>query len=112
MRLTVPCLVAATTLLSACNIGTDSPGSSAPTSTPQRGQLLMNPPTATATYSTTDILTLLAGNSTAAQFLKLSFAATCTGTVYHIEYYTVGGKGESTQASGALMIPSGTASGC
>ena len=113
MRLTPPCLVAAITLLSACNIGTnDSPGSSSPTSTPQRGQLLSNPPTATATYSTTDILTLMAGNSTAAQFLKLSFSAICTVTVYHIEYYTLGGKGESTQASGALMIPSGTASGC
>ena len=36
----------------------------------------------------------------------------CTVSVYHLEYYTVGAKGESTQASGALMVPSGTGSGC
>jgi Prolyl oligopeptidase family len=112
MRLTLPCLLAATTLLSACNIGSSAPGSTATTSTPQRGQLLMNPPTASGTYSTSDILTLLAGNSTAAQFLQLSFSPTCTVTVYHIEYYTVGAMAESTQASGALMIPSGTGSEC
>jgi pimeloyl-ACP methyl ester carboxylesterase len=74
--------------------------------------LLTNPPTATGTYGTADLTTLLAGNGTAAQFLRLATSLTCTVTVYHFEYYTVGAKGESTQASGALMIPSGTASGC
>lgn len=112
MKLTLPCLLVATSLLSACNIGGIPTGSSSPTPTPQRGQLVMNPPTATGTYGTADILALLAGNSTAAGYLKLSFTALCTVTVYHFEYYTVGAKAESTQASGALMIPSGAASGC
>jgi Prolyl oligopeptidase family len=113
MKLTLPCLVATATLLSACNTGSSSPGSTLTTTpTPQRGQLLTNPPTATGTYGTSELQALLAGNSTAAQFLQLSFSPTCTVTVYHFEYYTVGAKGESTQASAALMIPSGTASGC
>ena len=81
MKLSVPCLVATATLLSACNTGSSSPGSTLTTTpTPQRGQLLTNPPTATGTYGTSDILALLAGNSTAAQFLQLSFSPTCTVT--------------------------------
>jgi hypothetical protein len=112
-KLTLPCLLVTATLLSACNIGSSSPGSSLTTTAmPQRGQLITNPPTQTGSYGTSDILALLAGNGTAAQYLKLSFSAVCTVTVYHFEYYTVGAKGESTQASAALMIPSGTASGC
>jgi pimeloyl-ACP methyl ester carboxylesterase len=112
MKLTLPCLIVAAALLSACNIGGIPAGSSSPAPTPQRGQLLTNPPTATGTYGPADIPALLAGNSTAAQFLKLTFSALCTVTVYHFEYYTVGAKAESTQASGALMIPSGTGSKC
>ncbi len=114
MKLTLPCLVAATALLSACNIGSDSNAGSGLTTqpTPQRGQLVMTPPTSTGTYGPADLVTLLTGNSIAAQFLQLSFTPICTVTVYHIEYYTVGAKSESTQASGALMIPSGSASGC
>ncbi|HTV79858.1 MAG TPA: prolyl oligopeptidase family serine peptidase [Steroidobacteraceae bacterium] len=112
MKATLTCLIAAA-LLSGCNLGTSPGSSSAPgSSSPQRGQLITNPPTMTGSYGPGELRTLLMGNSTAAQFLQLSSSLTCTVTVYHFEYYTVGAKGESTQASGALMIPSGTGTGC
>ena len=113
MKFPLPCLMATATLLGACNFGSSTPGSSSTMPpAPRRGQLVANPPTSTGTYGPSALTRLLAGNSTAAQFLKLSTSLACTVTVYHFEYYTVGAKAESTQASGALMIPSGTASGC
>ncbi len=76
--------------------------------TPQEGQLLQSPPAQTGSYSVSDLLSLLSGDSDAAQLLQLAFTPACTVTVYHMEYETVGGKGEATTASGALMVPSGS----
>ena len=51
MKLTLPCLMVSATLLSACDLGVAIPGSASGTSTttPQRGQLVVNLPTATGT---------------------------------------------------------------
>ena len=46
------------------------------------------------------------------QLLKLVFTPACTVTVYHLQYETVGGQGEATTASGALMVPRGTDPSC
>jgi pimeloyl-ACP methyl ester carboxylesterase len=103
---------AAAALLAACN-GSSS-GSSAPSlaSTPQPGQLLQSPPAETGAYSVSDLLSMLSGDSDAAQLLKLVFTPACTVTVYHLQYETAGGQGEATTASGALMVPSGTGPSC
>ena len=52
--------VTALLLLAGCNSGS-TPGSSTPPgpSTPQRGQLLTNPPTLVATFGTSDLIALL-----------------------------------------------------
>lgn len=108
----VTLVVAAAALLGGCGgSGGGSSGSSAP-ATPARGALLANPPALAGSYGAADVLTRLAGSSVGAQILQLSVAPTCTVTIYHIEYYTVGATGESTTASGALMIPSGSAAAC
>jgi pimeloyl-ACP methyl ester carboxylesterase len=103
---------AAAAVLAAC--GGSSNGSSTPPrpTTPQEGQLLQSPPTQTGSYSVSDLLSLLSGDSDAAQLLRLAFNPACTVTVYHMEYETVGGQGEATTASGALMVPSGSDSSC
>jgi predicted esterase len=44
--------------------------------------------------------------------LQLTFSPTCTVNVYHMEYETVGGAGEATKASGALIAPTGSAASC
>ncbi|MFZ0497675.1 MAG: prolyl oligopeptidase family serine peptidase [Steroidobacteraceae bacterium] len=104
---------AAAVLLAACGGNSNTGASSPPQSTtPQPGQLLQSPPTQTGSYSASDLLSLLGGDSDAAQLLKLVFTPACTVTVYHLEYETVGGQGEATTASGALMVPSGTDPSC
>jgi acetyl esterase/lipase len=103
---------AAAALLAACN-GSSS-GSSAPSqaATPQPGQLLQSPPTETGSYTVSDLLSMLSGDSDAAQVLKLVFTPACTVIIYHLQYETVGGQGEATTASGALMVPGGTDPSC
>jgi acetyl esterase/lipase len=103
--------LAAAALLAACGGGNDSSAPPQPT-TPQEGQLLQTPPTQTGSYSVSDLLSMLSGDSDAAQLLQLAFNPACTVTVYHMQYETVGGQGEATTASGALMVPSGSDSSC
>ena len=76
-----------------------------------RGTLTHTPP---QLLSTTSAASLLATLSTAANqpTLALSGAPICDIAVYHIEYNTVGGAGEATTASGALMVPIGSAAPC
>ncbi len=104
-------LVAAPIGLVACR-GTAG-GSSAPAqpATPQPGQLLQSPQK-TGSYSPSDLLSSLSGNSDAAQLLKIAFSPVCSVDVYHLQYETVGGQGEATTASGALMVPGGINPSC
>jgi hypothetical protein len=88
------------------NDGSSSSGSEAPA----RGALLQSPPMVMNSYAVSDIVTLLGGNDLGQELLQLAFNPTCTVTVYHIEYQTVDPAGNLTPASGALMVPSGSAS--
>jgi len=64
------------------------------------------------TQITTDASSQTYGTQVLAQVLALAGAPACNVQVFHIEYYTVGGANESTTASGALMVPSGSAAPC
>jgi alpha-beta hydrolase superfamily lysophospholipase len=104
---------AATALLAACHVSSsDSSSSPSSSTTPQPGQLLQSPPQKTGSYTASDLLSLLSGNSDTGQLLKLAFSPVCSVDVYHLEYETVGGQGEATTASGALMVPGGTDPSC
>jgi len=85
---------------------------SSPSSTPQRGALIDNPPQKVATYGTSDLLQLLTGSDLGKTFLQLSYTPKCTLTVYHLTYDTADPQGNITPASAALMVPGGTDSGC
>lgn len=80
--------------------------------TPQRGQLLQSPPTMVGTYSVSDLLSKLSDGWLTQEVLKLTFQPACSVTVYHLQYGTVGGAGEPTTASAALMIPTGSGPRC
>ncbi|HMN78350.1 MAG TPA: prolyl oligopeptidase family serine peptidase [Burkholderiaceae bacterium] len=76
-------------------------------SSPSRGQLLSGP-VQTAAVSTAQI----DAAATAAGTAALAGPAACGVSVQKIEYQTVGGAGEGTNATAALMIPTGASAAC
>jgi dienelactone hydrolase len=104
-------VVAAMAVLAACGHGDDSASSTTTPANPTRGQLLSTP-TMVGSYSASDLLSMLTSDPLGEELLQLSFSPTCTVNVYHMEYETVGGAGEATTASGALMVPTGSAASC
>ena len=84
---------------------TPPPPSSSPSASPQRGDLIDNPPKKVASYAPSDLLQLLTGSDLGKTFLQLAYTPKCTITVYHLTYQTVDPQGNITPASGALMVP-------
>jgi alpha/beta superfamily hydrolase len=111
-KLLLPLLAAA--LLGGCGGGSSSGGSSAADPGPMAGTLIQTPPQLLSTLDATELLLQLTGasNQQMQQLLGLIGSPVCDIAVYHIEYATAGGAGEATTASGALMVPTGTHSGC
>ncbi|MGH8218428.1 MAG: alpha/beta hydrolase family protein [Steroidobacteraceae bacterium] len=104
-------------VLAACGAGGPSPSPSSssmpPASAgPPRGQLLSTPPAQIGSYAPSDLLGFLGVGTLGQELLTLAYSPACTVNVYHIEYETVGGQGEPATATGALMVPSGSASAC
>ncbi|TLZ23360.1 MAG: alpha/beta hydrolase, partial [Gammaproteobacteria bacterium] len=77
-----------------------------------RGQLLNRPPTKLGSFSVSDLLSRLSGSQLGRELIKLAFSPTCSVDTYHLEYDTVGARGEATTASAALMIPTGSHPRC
>src|ERR1700761_6131182 len=100
--------------IGACHWGSkdDASDTTPPASAPMRGQLLTKPAPLVKSYSPTDLLGLLGGNDLGKELLSLAYTPKCGVDVYQLTYETVGGKGESAKASGALMVPTGSDSGC
>jgi Secretory lipase len=106
-------LVVAVVAVAACGSKSGSGTPSSPASAPpQRGALIQNPPATVASYSPSDLLTLLAGSDLGKTFLQLAYTPKCTITVYHLTYQTVDPQGNVTPASGALMVPNGSDPDC
>lgn len=100
------------TLAAACGGGGgggDTEAPAAPTSL--RGTLVQSPPALLSTLTASNLLLQL--NLAANQpLLALSGAPLCDVLYYDIQYHTVGGMGEATTASAALMVPTGLGSSC
>lgn len=120
-------IVLTTSLLASCGGGNDSSNnvlgggsSSGGASSQVPGTLLQNPPVMISSTSVADLLAQVVtdassqtfGTQVLAQVLTLAGTPGCDVQVFHIEYDTVGGANESTTASGALMVPSGTDPSC
>jgi hypothetical protein len=95
--------------LSAC--GSNSMTSTVSSAT-GRGTLIEDPPFRIASLDAATFNAELAGSASGAQLLELAGAPTCGVDFYYIQYNTVGGAGEATTASGALMVPTGSAAQC
>ncbi|HUK02973.1 MAG TPA: prolyl oligopeptidase family serine peptidase [Steroidobacteraceae bacterium] len=104
------CAAVAAALLAACG-SADSPTATESPST-ARGTLVQDPPLRIASLDAATLQAELNGTATGAQLLQLAGAPTCGVDFYYIEYWTVGGHNERTNASGALMLPTGSGAKC
>ena len=96
-------------LLSAC--GSSSPTSMVAAST-THGTLAENPPFRIASLNAATFQAELAATSSGAQLLQIAGSPSCGVDFYYVKFWTVGGAGETTESSGALMVPTGAAPAC
>lgn len=75
-----------------------------------RGQLLDH--RVTLRLSAAAFSKLLASNASGQQLEQIAGAPACSVEIVYFRYRTVGGAGEPTHASGALMIPGGRSAAC
>src|SRR5579863_3839991 len=105
-----PCWVSVPALvLAGCGGGMQSNTGSA---APPRGTLLQTAPELLSTVTTSTLLLELNSATANQQVLALSGPPVCDILVYHIEYETVGGANEPTNASAALIVPTGAGASC
>ena len=104
-------------LVAACGGGFSDPAGSQ-NANPGRGDLVQTPPVRVISMSAADLTDQLAASGAAGQSLlqlatgSASGPLPCGVDVHYLQYGTVGGKGEATQATAALMVPTGSAPGC
>ena len=96
-------------VLAAC--GSDSMSSSVATSN-AHGTLVEDPPLRIASLNAASLSGQLSANATGAQLLQLTGAPACGVDFYYLRFWTLGGAGETTESSGALMVPTGAAPAC
>ena len=99
--------VAAASLLAACGGGDSASNLGTVDTQPVRGALIQNPPPRTAFFTASDFAAKLNASANGRNLLAVAGTPKCGVDVQYIQYGTVGGAGESTDASGALMTPSG-----
>ena len=95
--------------LSGC--GSDTESATVGTST-DRGSLLFDPPFRIASLTASDFGSQVGATPAGAGLLAVTGPPACGVDFYHIEYNTVGGAGEKTTASGAMLVPTGAAPAC
>jgi hypothetical protein len=74
---------------------------------PARAALVQPHPVRTLSVSPADLVAVLAATQPGSLLLQLAGAPKCGIDVFKLQYYTVGGAGESTTASAAVMVPTG-----
>src|ERR1700676_1688121 len=94
-----------------CACGSSSPTSTVAPST-AHGTLAVNPPFRIASLNAATFHEDLAGTSSGAQLLQIAGNPSCGVDFYYVKFWTVGGAGETTESSGALMVPTGAAPAC
>jgi hypothetical protein len=93
---------------SAPSMSMPSSSSSSSSSATARGAVISN--AELAVYAPSDLLNLIGQSTLGKELETLSIGPLCNVNVYQVDFYTVGGKGETATSSAALMIPSGSSS--
>lgn len=103
------CVAFMAALVAACGSGTQT--STVATST-ARGTLDVNPPLRIGSVSAAAFTASFGASATGAALLPLLGTPVCGVDFYYLKFWTVGGAGETTLSSGALMVPTGPAPTC
>jgi alpha/beta superfamily hydrolase len=104
--------ISTSVLLVACGGGNgDNPGTVVVVNPPTTGTL-QGTPTTTAALSAAQFTGALNASASGVQLLQLAGTPKCGVTVSHIDFSTTGAAKESTTASGAVMVPTGTDPAC
>ena len=96
--------------LAACGGSSSQTGAESTSTSP--GTLSVTPPFRIASLNAAAFQDELAASPTGAQLLELTGNPVCGVDFYYIRFWTVGGAGETTESSGALMVPTGAAPAC
>lgn len=99
----------ATALLAACGSSTTTSVESTSTA---RGTLVENPPFRIGSVSAAAFAAQLAAQPNGSLLLQIAGQPTCGVDFYYLKFWTVGGAGETTESSGALMVPTGAPPTC
>src|ERR1700686_1271613 len=75
------------------------------------GSLALDPPFRIASADAATFAAQIGATASGQQLLKLTNPPTCGVDFYYLKFWTVGGAKETTQSSGALMVPTG-GTGC
>jgi hypothetical protein len=78
----------------------------------EHGTLAVDPPSRIASEDAASLKAQIAALPQGTQLLQLSGNPICGVDFYYIKFWTIGGAGETTQSSGALMVPTGAAPTC
>ncbi|SFP81183.1 S9 family peptidase [Variovorax sp. 770b2] len=112
----VAALAGVTLLLAACGGGGGGGGIGVgfppPVTDTGRGSVVTNPPEQVTRLSVDQFKTLLGADDKGRALLQVSGTPKCGIDTRYLEYRTVGGKGEATTATAAIMVPSGTDVAC
>jgi hypothetical protein len=76
------------------------------------GSLAQTPPFRITSLDAATFAAKLTATSTGTQLLQITGEPLCGVDFYYIRFWTLGGAGETTESSGALMVPTGAAPKC
>jgi len=109
-------VAAAASLLVGCG-GSDDDDDSPPTggsgvAPPERGTLIVNPPTRLLSVTPAQLIALVATQAGGPELLERIAAPACGIDAHHLQYNTVDPAGQPTTASGGMFVPTGSDPKC
>ena len=105
-------LTSAAVLLAACGGGSDTGGDTSVDNSGARGSLVHNPPLRVTGMTAPEFANRLAETASGKSLLQLAGTPKCGVNFHYMEYGTVGGANEATNATGAIMVPTGSDPAC